>query len=172
MALLTMTIEQFCIENLFFMDAVKNMVMKNGEFVKFIYSDENCIMNSVYIILPLQFTTQERNFNKTKLIYEPFQSKNIAFIHEIYNIEKSILECYHIDGKNPVYRISENMYHGNIQFNTEEGIIGSAAAAPETGTLVSGGGAAAPQAKYFIKLSGIWENSAEYGITYKFGCLI
>jgi hypothetical protein len=152
MSILIMNPTQFSIENLFFMDAVKNMVMKNGDFIKFLYSDDNCIMNSIYFELALCFTRYERTFHKIKLLYDPLQYNNLSCIRQLYNIEKSILEYYHPPGKKPIYKISENMYNGNINFNLDE----CANILPDVKNMI------------IVKISGIWENSAEYGVTYKF----
>lgn len=153
MTVLTMYPCQFSIEHLFFMERVKNVIMKNGDFIKFIYSDQDCVMNNIYFQVPLIITGQDRSFHKTRLLYDPLNNLNISYIRQIYAIEKSILDYFSSNGKKPVYKISENMYHGNIHFMdtdtsyTNENIIHN---------------------KFIIKFSGIWENSTEYGITYKF----
>lgn len=149
MALLTMYPYQFSIENLFFMERVKNVIMKNGDFIKFLYSDQDCVMNSIYFQVPLIITGQEKSFHKTRLIYDPLNHINISYIRQIYVIEKTILDYFLSNGKKPIYKISENMYHGNIHFSE-----------PEQTFLQKG--------KFIIKFSGIWENNTEYGITYKF----
>ena len=157
--MLTMYPCQFAIENLFFMDRVKNVIMKNGDFVKFLYSDQDCIMNNIYFHVPLIITGQDRAFHKTRLLYDPLNNLNIAYIRQIYTIEKSILDYFSSNGKKPVYKISENMYHGNIHFTETDGPV------KEDAQLTSN---MIIQNKFIIKFSGIWENNMEYGITYKF----
>lgn len=159
MAIFTMYPCQFAIENLFFMERVKNVIMKNGDFIKFIYSDQDCVINNIYFHVPLIITGQEHSFHKTRLIYDPLNNLNISYIRQIYVIEKSILDYFSSNGKKPVYKISENMYHGNIQFADTDISCGGAGGAVSHDIVNN---------KFIIKFSGIWENSTEYGITYKF----
>jgi len=151
MAVLTLYPYQFVIENLFFMDRVKNVIMKNCDFIKFLYSDKDCVMNSIYFHVPLIITGQERSFHKTRLLYDTLNNINITYIRQIYMIEKTILDYFISNGKKPIYKISENMYNGNIHFTETEQLFTNNA-----------------KGKFIIKFSGIWENNTEYGITYKF----
>lgn len=161
MLVLTMQLQQFKIENLFFMDQVKNLIMKNGYFVKFLYSDEDCVINSLFFELPIQNTGIEQIYYKNKLIYDPQNPINNALIHALYNVEKSILEYYDHNGKKPIYKISENAFHGNIQFMKNYPHMDDETIGIKKGELPK-------NPKILVKFSGIWENSLEYGIIYKF----
>jgi hypothetical protein len=160
MSILALQLQQFKIENLFFMEAVKNVIMKNGDFVKFLYSDEDCVMNSLYFEVPIIFTGIEKSFHKNKLVYDPYNSTNISIIRELYSVEKAILDYYEHASKKTIYKISESVFHGNIHFvgggGATVGGDDAAGAPPAAGT------------RLILKFSGIWENANEYGITYKF----
>lgn len=162
MALLLLFPCQFSIENLFFMDRVKNVIMKNGDFIKFLYSDQDCVMNSLYFQVPLIVSGQEKSFHKTRLLYDNLNNINISYTRQIYLIEKTILDYFANNGKKPIYKISENMYNGNIHFSESEQNPVAAATAPPPPPILNTKG------KFIIKFSGIWENNTEYGITYKF----
>lgn len=152
MTILTLQFDQFKIENLFFMEAVKNVIMKNGDFVKFLYSDEDCVMNSLFFELPIIFTGIEKSFHKNKLQYDPYNSTNISIIRELYAVEKKILDYYEHTCKKPIYKISECVFQGNIHFIGNNQQMASAE----------------NPLRLIVKFSGIWENANEYGITYKF----
>jgi len=156
-----MQFNQFQIENLFFMDAVKNVIMKNGDFIKFLYSDSDCVMNSLYFDLPIEYTGVEKTFHKNKLVYDPYSTTNITAIRELYLVEKAILDYYEHTGKKPVHKISESTFQGNIYFGPGGGGMSPPLVPPEPTT-------GDKKKRLIVKFSGIWENATEYGITYKF----
>ena len=68
------------------------------------------------------------------------------------SIEESILDKIFINNKKPVFRLYEQLNSGNIKLfkdNLKSHKINS-------------------DNEFIIKISGIWENEYEYGITYKF----
>jgi hypothetical protein len=146
------------------MEKVSNLVMKNGNFIKFIYSDPDCTMNSLFVEIPIKIASVENDPNaavatavapKKKLLFDTSaMAENSEYIRAFYHIERAILDSYSGfvgDGKKPIYKIFENMFHGNIYVCDTPSINNSTA-----------------NKKLIIKMSGIWESVREYGITYRF----
>jgi len=140
---------QFCIENLFFLFSVKNIVMKNSIFTKFMYSDDCCMMNSLFFEVPFIIHDRERYFHKTRFTFDTTHPENLKVVRNICDIETKILRAYvTTNNKKPNYKIHETLYQGTISCNSLD-------------TLNS-------QPKLHLKLFGVWENATEYGMTYKF----
>tara|TARA_B110000467_G_C18173712_1_gene396636 strand:+ start:96 stop:365 length:270 start_codon:yes stop_codon:yes gene_type:complete len=74
-------------------------------------------------------------------------------ILKITNIEKLILSKIKINDKLPKFSILEQARNGFIKFSTLDNNTYS----PDINSLV-----------IHLKISGIWENISEYGLTYKF----
>jgi hypothetical protein len=136
------------INNIFFQDAMKNTIMDNSSFSRILYSNEFFTGNGMCIEFNLPILNIDKSFNKYKCIFDHQQNCNL--IHTINKIEKDIIAKYNIEHKQPMFRIAEQLKNGYIKvaiinnINTVEDI------------------------KFIIKISGIWSNEAEYGLTYKF----
>jgi hypothetical protein len=70
-------------------------------------------------------------------------------IKKICNIEKNILDKIGIIGKTPIFKITEQLMSSSIKLFTEN--LNKCT-----------------NKQFILKMSGIWENEMEYGITYKF----
>lgn len=135
-----------------FQDSVKNTIIENSNFIRIIYSNHLFALNGLYIDFDLETTHTERYFNKYKYILNKTSEKNIRTIASLIDLEKDILSLVNIsDKKTPIYKISEHLQSGNIKLFIENNV-------PAIGVN-----------KYLLKISGIWENDTEYGITFKFG---
>jgi hypothetical protein len=135
-----------------FQESVKNTIIENSNFIRIIYSNELFALNGLYIEFELETTHTERYFNKYKHILSKTSEKNNAVIARLIELEKEILLKATISAKkNPIYKICEHLQSGNIKLFIENNM-------PLTGNN-----------KYILKISGIWENDDEYGLTFKFG---
>jgi hypothetical protein len=135
-----------------FQESVKNTIIENSNFIRIIYSNDLFALNGLYIEFELETTHTERYFNKYKYILDKTSVKNMNTIHKLIELEKIILESTGIANKKiPIYKISEHLQSGNIKLFIENIV-------PAVGIN-----------KYLLKISGIWENDTEYGITFKFG---
>lgn len=141
------------IHHIHFQESVKNTIIEGSDFIRIIYSNELFSLNGIYIEIELDTSHVEKYFNKYKYILNKNSEKNMNNIIRISQLEKEILEKANISGKKcPIYKISEHLQSGNIKLFTEN-------------SLSSSNGVN----KYLLKISGIWENETEYGITFKFG---
>ena len=48
---LILTINDVNIDKIYYFDPIHNTIMNNSKFIKIIYSDENIMLNGIYILL-------------------------------------------------------------------------------------------------------------------------
>ena len=141
---LTLTVEQFNNKHLYFYDAIDNTIIENSKFIKMIYSEEDYILNGIYILLELNISNRELYFKKYKFNFDI--RANSKLINNVYKIEEDILNKYDC-GKNKKNNIKELFNNGYFKIHSsDETNFGN---------------------KFILKMSGIWETVDEYGITYK-----
>jgi hypothetical protein len=144
--------EDIQIHHIHFQESVKNTIIEGSDFIRIIYSNELFSLNGLYIEFELDTIHIEKYFNKYKYILNKNTEKNINTILRISQLEKEILEKANISEKKcPIYKISEHLQSGNIKLFNENAVANNGLN------------------KYLLKISGIWENENEYGITFKFG---
>ena len=145
---IVLTINNINIDKIYYLEPIHNTIMDNSEFIKIIYSDENIILNGIYILLSLNITSIEKIYNKIKLSYNMIPY-NIDILNALYNIENNILKKYKSEKKarnilQEIFSLGQiKLYptHENINNNNNNNLL--------------------------LKISGIWENEKEYGLTYK-----
>ena len=89
----------------------------------------------------------EKYYNKYKCIFNTTAHKDT--IEKIKTIEEGLLRNVNIRGKVPQYKIYEQLRNGNIK-------------------IISENGDKINNSLFMLKISGIWENDTQYGLTYKF----
>lgn len=142
---LVKTIEQYDHNNIFFCEPIKNNVMNDGNFIRIIYSNQNFILNGVYLLINLYDITCEKYYSKYKCNFSILNNKQI--IDKLKVIEEEILKKYNTN-KLPSYKIHEQISSGYIKmFNN----------IPNSHSSL-----------FILKISGIWETQTNYGLTYKF----
>lgn len=137
-------------EYIFLQESVKNNIIDNSKFIRIIYSNNIFVVNTLYIVFNLNVIQIENYFNKYKFVFNVKQ--NTKPINQLKYIEESILDKVFISNKKPVFRLYEQINSGNLKLfkdNLKLHKINS-------------------DNEFIIKISGIWENDYEYGITYKF----
>jgi len=152
----------FNINNVYFQEPIKNNIFDNSNFIKIIYSNNVLMLNCIVIEINFLLLNSEIFYNKNKYIY----NVNINFdaILSLYEIEKNILGKLLYLNKKPVYRLYESLITGHIKIfhekndrvnnnNTNNNRVNI-----DTKLMQSFG----------LKISGVWENNIEYGVTYKF----
>jgi hypothetical protein len=135
-------------DNVFFQNSVKNIIMHDSTFTRIIYSNTLFALNSIILSIDLQITHFEKYFNKYKYFFNCNYENTRNELEKISIIEKQILDRIQLPGKNPVYRISQQLSYGNVKFYTDTIQYNS-------------------EQKIYIKLSGIWETENDYGISFK-----
>ena len=143
-------IDDFNKDYIFLQEPVKNNIIDDSKFIRIIYSNNIFVINTVYIVFNLNIIQIENYFNKHKFVFNVKQ--NTKPINQLKYIEESILDKIFINNKKPVFRLYEQLNSGNIKLfkdNLKSHKINS-------------------DNEFIIKISGIWDNEYEYGITYKF----
>jgi hypothetical protein len=143
-------IDEFNKDYIFLQEPVKNNIIDDSKFIRIIYSNNIFSINTLYIVFNLHIIQLENYFNKHKFIFNVKQ--NTKAINQLKSIEEAILDKIFINNKKPVFRLYEQLNSGNLKLfkdNLKLHKINS-------------------DNEFIIKISGIWDNEYEYGITYKF----
>jgi len=105
-----------------------------------------CTINGICIEFSIPVTQEEKSFNKYKCMLDRQTSNSI--VENICKIENDIISKCNLKEKQAVFRISEQFKNGIIKITNNTNIDNNK--------------------KFTIKISGIWSNETEYGLTYKF----
>lgn len=143
-------LEQLNLQNLFFMDSKKNIIM-DGKFTKVLYSDDLITTNGISMIIPFHNTTLDKTYNKTMLKFQTTDPTNAKLCNELAWIEKYILDYYKqitSNAKASTTTLNDHMKNGNVKIYRDS-----------NSTSVK---------HVIIKISGIWEDQTRVGLTYKF----
>jgi hypothetical protein len=142
----------FNIENIHLFEKKKNIVI-DGIFTKIVYSDELLTMNGIYLKFPLdlQTNTNTNTYTHRNIHFYPYSSVNLSYIKQFSQIEEMIINYYkffyNIRKKNNMVLTSQ-LYSGFFKLYRDSNEI-------------------KPNTRYVLKISGIWENKTDIGITYK-----
>jgi hypothetical protein len=101
--------------------------------------------NGIYLLIHLSDCSCEKFYNKIKCTFNASIQKDL--IEKLKAIEEDILKKYK-SNKVPSYKIYEQVSSGFIKIYAE---IGNK-----------------PNHSFILKISGIWETTTHYGLTYKF----
>lgn len=147
--LLSLTPEQFEENNIILSDKTKNTILTNGDFYRIYYSDKNMSLNGIFISFKLKKVLIEPYFNKVKCTFD--YHSNEMIIHQLKNIEKKILNSIN-NNTQKVYRIEEQLSNNFIKIFSE----------------LDQPKKKLDDVNILLKISGIWHNKNEYGITFRF----
>jgi len=139
-------IEQYDENNIYFCESIKNNIMNEGSFIRILYSTHQFVMNGIYLYVNLNDISIEKFYNKYKCNFNAILNKEL--INKIKIIEENILKKLIINNKTPQYKIYEQLKNGNIKVFCENNLKFNN--------------------QFILKISGIWETSVNYGLTYKF----
>ena len=106
-------IDHFNINNVFFLEAIKNTIMNNSNFIRIIYSDSLVTLNGICLEFSVPVTQVEKSFNKYKCVLDR-QTSN-AIVENICKIENDIISKCNLKEKQAVFRISEQFKNGIIK---------------------------------------------------------
>ena len=143
-------IDEFNKDHIFLQEPVKNNIIDDSKFIRIIYSTTIFSLNTVYIVFNLNIIHIENYFNKHKFSFNVKQ--NTKPINQLKCIEESILDKVFINNKKPVFRLYEQLNSGNLKLFKDSLKLYKLNSDNE----------------FILKISGIWENEYDYGITYKF----
>lgn len=148
------TINDVQCENVFFLETKKNVII-NGNFTKIAYYDSIVSMNGLYIQFPI---CVEKSTNRYQIIFNPNHPTNAMLIQKILAIESNILHYFRSTYAIPYYKkmfsLLGNLNLGKIKLYKDYQLQMENRSDYKT-TII-------------LKISGIWENENEFGITCKF----
>lgn len=161
-------VNQFNENNLFFCQPIKNNIIENGVFIRILYKINTFVLNGIYLLLPLKDVRIEKYYNKQKYIFDI--NKNKQVLEKVKEIEETILKKAGIRNKSPLFKISENITHGNLKIinyniqsttSKEQNKYEDHLEEDIDSLKVSN------DLTVMLKISGIWENENCYGVTFK-----
>lgn len=125
----------------------KENIVTDGVFTKIMYSNTLFTMNGLFFYFPIEIQDITSNsYNKTFVKFDTSYGINNTIISHLTNIEHSILNLYNKSKtKNLVFK--NQLSTGYIKIHTTKTVTKN--------TL------------FIVKISGIWENDNNMGITYK-----
>lgn len=190
-------IEEFSTNDIILCEPIKNTIMDNSNFIRILISNKDIIINGIYLFLDITAkkyydkTPTYSSFDKhkyKKMLFLISSENNREVIEKLKTIEKQILLKTNNIHKNKSLKLGNNLDEGIIKVfkesqyemeDTNKSIVKQAnnivekkyfyksenmEKSPET-IIVN---KSEQQYKLLLKISGIWENSTTYGITYKF----
>ena len=138
--------ENFNSRYIYFNEPIQNTIINESRFIRILYSTPNITFNGINILLKINIHGLYKQYNKNIIYYNFY--KNIEITNTIKNIEHIILEKYCSD-KIPIY---------NLESQVNTGVL----------KLFSESNDKKKNIDIILKISGLWEDSTSYGITYKF----
>ena len=147
--IVTERLHDFTINNVFYLEPIKNTIIDNSNFIRIIYSNNLCTFNGVYIYIEFKDVLLQINNNKVKYSIKP--KNNMEIITLLKSLENDLLDNISIN-KRKVYKLQEQLQNGVVKI-----INNNYTLCNETNYN-----------NYILKISGIWESGDEYGLTYKF----
>ena len=132
----------FSVKNVCFLEKKMNMIM-DGYFTKIVFTNPFMTMNGLFFQLPIKKSIYSKSLYF--LQFDPVCHKDL--ITQMSIIEKQLIQYYisfYKVQKTPVYTLKTQLQNGSIKYykNSVGGLL-------------------------YIKISGIWENPTEVGITFK-----
>ena len=143
---LVKTIEQYDDNCVYFCDPIKNNIMNDSNFIRIMYSNDNLVLNGIYLLMKINNFICEKYYDKYRCVFNVNSHQDL--IQNLKNIEETILKKINIIHKIPQLKINEQLKNGNIKiFNdiTDK-----------------------QSCMFILKISGVWETQYNYGLTYKF----
>ena len=152
-------IDNININNIIISDPIKNSVMQYSNFYKIVFSNNIISYNGLYI----SFDLNDITLNREKiLLNDTYNSNNIETIYKLRNIENIILN--NIDtNKKKTYKIYELFSNGYIKYCYNDIYIENFNNNHKL--LLSNNNF--DKKTFILKISGLWENKDNIGITFK-----
>jgi hypothetical protein len=145
------------LSNIFFLDSKRNIIM-DGKFTKIIHSDELITINGIYLQILFSINLIDKsklvnkNMNKYFMKFIPNDTNNNKIINELTKIEEGLIDHYKKTfscKKTPIFLLKDQLITGNVKLYREIPHLNK-------------------KSDFILKISGIWENNENIGITYKF----
>ena len=140
----------FDIHNVSFLEPKKNILME-GYFTKINYLSQWFTMSGLFFYLPIKIKSIIKE--KSCIKFDPYLPENHGFIQKFAAIENYLLDFYNSNKQLSFMKqtlLSKQLFNGTLKINYED--VDSIE--PK-------------ETDFIIKVSGIWQNTKEIGITYK-----
>jgi hypothetical protein len=153
-------------DNIHFLDVKKNIII-DGSFTKIIYCDPFFTMNGVFLYFPIIFHSYDK-INKNFIVFNI--SNNLALIKQVNELENQILTYYKSElncNKKCNFCLMNQLITGKIKLYKENN-FSSSSYYTQNHNNHHNNNHNISNTKIVLKISGIWENDCELGITFKF----
>lgn len=131
------------IRNIFFAPMQENKILNNSNYTKLLYSTDTITLNGLYFHINLNNIKYYKNFNKYYISFD-----NVTELHDIITLEKDILHKK-FPKKQHIYSIFYIIQQKKLSFYSYKNIL-----ITNPFSLI-------------MKISGIWSNDHECGLTYR-----
>tara|TARA_A100001015_G_scaffold315984_1_gene429150 strand:+ start:589 stop:1056 length:468 start_codon:yes stop_codon:yes gene_type:complete len=149
---IALNIDDFHLNNIYFNEPIENTIIEDSKFIKLIYSNNDVVLNGLFLFLNIKPIQKEVYFKKIKYFFD--LNNNTQKLNKIFQIEESILNLYN-NNKNKKTIIKDVLKSGILKlFPNYEDEIQNNRVTNDVNNFI-------------LKISGIWENNEEIGITYK-----
>ena len=91
-------IEQYNDNNVILCEPIKNNIMNEGNFIRCLYSDANCILNGIYLFFTINDVSCEKYYSKFKCSFNAVNYKNLIpfFRLHLYYQTDLVHKVYHL----------------------------------------------------------------------------
>jgi hypothetical protein len=157
-------INHYSVDNVYFGESIKNAIIENGKFIRIFYSNDIMTLNGIYIKIDGDLKKMSDSDAERLLL-------------SIRIIENSILDKICIPNKIKVVKICDYlMFNVNTTPILSTNSFNSISTAPNINSNSSINnfkhnsniGKIHNLNKMLLKISGLWETTHEYGLTFKF----
>lgn len=144
-------LNNYNLNNIYLFEQIKNNIIKDGYFVKILYSTSFFTMNGLFLSIPFNGVIIENTYN-CKIFFDI--NKNKQIINKMKDLELNLLSKLNIN-KKPLFKIYDQLKNGSIFF-FQNCIINKDRDKDDA------------KINILLKISGIWISEVSYGISYKF----
>ena len=142
-------------DNIIINDPIKNSMIEESLFYKFLYSKEYVTFNGIFLL----FKLEDIHYSKDKIIFDNINENNTKILNNIIDIESKLFDIFN-NKKKKIFKLKDIIINNNIKFNKSD--MDAYAYSENYNNFITN------NSNYFIlKLSGIWETNDSYGITFK-----
>lgn len=142
-------LNQYNNEHIYFSEPLQNNIITDSKFIRIYYSTPDVIFNGIYISLTFNSLKLERFYNKLLFFIDINDENNKEILEQIFEIEKHLLDKSNIL-KNKIFNLKNQLESGIIKLYSDNNI-------EKKNTF-----------DIILKISGIWENNDDFGLTFKF----
>lgn len=143
----------FNINNVFLSEKAKNNILNGGDFYRILYSTPYITLNGIFLSLKINISGYEEYFNKIKCFVNPNDNKQT--IRFIQKFERDLLtNTPEVEQLTPDYKIMDQLKMNFIKIINDGNSYNMTKLPTEINII--------------LKVSGIWTNGNNYGLTFRF----